>query len=274
MPAAIFVIPYADLMFAIIRRTRAGKPIMVADRQHLHHRLLNIGHSYRQSVLLMYLWAALFSVTVVSLSLVRSPSVVFAVATVVAVLALLPATMPRLRPRWVFSRRKASSGGAVSGAATPGAAASGYDSFPGYSRDGDPFPPGPPFPAAHPFPGAGRGPDFPAAGRVAEADHAGPAPGYSLPQPPRRPGAEPFVSPAPFSGQVAFPQFPLPDREPFPDPGPFPDRGPFQAPEPIPGQHPFNGEVPFPGVGPGYVDEPLDRPDPFSQAQPPDMRPN
>ena len=71
VPAAIFIIPYADLMFAVIRRTRAGKPIMAADRQHLHHRLLNIGHSYRQSVLIMYLWAALFSVTVVSLSIDR-----------------------------------------------------------------------------------------------------------------------------------------------------------------------------------------------------------
>src|SRR5580704_10499380 len=98
VPAAIFVIPYADLMFAVIRRTRAGKPLMAAYRQHLHHRLLNIGHSYRQSVLLMYLWAALFSVTVVSLSIVRSPSVVFVAATLVAVLALLPATMPSLRP--------------------------------------------------------------------------------------------------------------------------------------------------------------------------------
>src|SRR6202522_4009615 len=61
VPAAIFIIPYADLMFAIIRRTKAGKPLMAADQQHLHHRVLNIGHSYRQSVLIMYLWAALFS---------------------------------------------------------------------------------------------------------------------------------------------------------------------------------------------------------------------
>src|SRR5215472_12127005 len=98
VPAAIFIIPYADLMFAVIRRTRAGKPIMAADRQHLHHRVMNIGHSYRQSVLIMYLWAALFSVTVVSLSIVRTPSVVFFAATLVAVLALLPVTMPRLRP--------------------------------------------------------------------------------------------------------------------------------------------------------------------------------
>ena len=107
VPAAIFIIPYADLMFAVIRRTRAGKPIMAADRQHLHHRLLNIGHSYRQSVLIMYLWAALFSVAVVSLSIVRTPSVVFFAATLVAVLALLPATMPSLRPWRSAARNKA-----------------------------------------------------------------------------------------------------------------------------------------------------------------------
>src|SRR5579859_1315475 len=107
VPAAIFVIPYADLMFAIIRRSRAGKPLMAADRQHLHHRVLNIGHSYRQSVLIMYLWAALFSVAVVSLSVVRTRLVVFVVATAVAVLTLLPVTMPRLRPWRLFRRNSA-----------------------------------------------------------------------------------------------------------------------------------------------------------------------
>src|SRR5690242_2857558 len=123
VPAAIFIIPYADLMFAVIRRTRAGKSIMAADRQHLHHRLLNIGHSYRQSVLLMYLWAALFSVTVVSLSIVRTPSVVFAAATLVAVLALLPATMPSLRP-WRSAARKSAARNVVAARrAVPGKAA-------------------------------------------------------------------------------------------------------------------------------------------------------
>jgi UDP-GlcNAc:undecaprenyl-phosphate GlcNAc-1-phosphate transferase len=117
VPAAIFVIPYADLMFAIIRRTRAGKPLMAADRQHLHHRVLNIGHSYRQSVLIMYLWAALFSVTVVSLSVVRTRLVVFIIATAVAVLTLLPVTMPSLRP-WRLLRR----GAAIPALARAGAA--------------------------------------------------------------------------------------------------------------------------------------------------------
>src|SRR6266581_2968513 len=123
VPAAIFIIPYADLMFAVIRRTRAGKPLMAADRQHLHHRLLNIGHSYRQSVLLMYLWAALFSVTVVSLSIVRIPSVVFAVATLVAVLALLPATMPGLRPWRSAARNSAARNSAARNSAARNSAA-------------------------------------------------------------------------------------------------------------------------------------------------------
>jgi UDP-GlcNAc:undecaprenyl-phosphate GlcNAc-1-phosphate transferase len=121
VPAAIFIIPYADLMFAIIRRTRAGKPLMAADRQHLHHRVLNIGHSYRQSVLIMYLWAALFSVTVVSLSVVRTRLVVFIVATAVAVLTLLPVTMPRLRPWRLLRGRQAIP--AVARRGTPAAAA-------------------------------------------------------------------------------------------------------------------------------------------------------
>ena len=115
VPAAIFVIPYADLMFAVIRRIRAGKPLMAADRQHLHHRVLNIGHSYRQSVLIMYLWAALFSVTVVSLSVVRTRLVVFEAATLVAVLALLPVTTPRLRPWRLLARRRPARAGAPRG---------------------------------------------------------------------------------------------------------------------------------------------------------------
>ena len=141
MPAAIFIIPYADLMFAIIRRTRAGKPLMAADRQHLHHRVLNIGHSYRQSVLIMYLWAALFSVTVVSLSVVRTRLVVFVVATAIAVLALLPVTMPRLRPWRARARRVA-----VPAAATARTAAMAAAGTPHHSRPYRPAAPyfGPP----------------------------------------------------------------------------------------------------------------------------------
>jgi UDP-GlcNAc:undecaprenyl-phosphate/decaprenyl-phosphate GlcNAc-1-phosphate transferase len=102
VPVAIMIIPYTDLVLAVIRRTRAGKSPFAADRQHLQHRLLNMGHSHRQSVLLLYLWAALLSGTVVGLSVVRTGLLWLALATVVAIVLLLLATMPRLRP-WAAS---------------------------------------------------------------------------------------------------------------------------------------------------------------------------
>src|SRR5215469_1905297 len=98
LPVAILLIPYADFLLAVIRRTARGKSPLAADRDHLHHRLMNMGHSHRQSVLLMYLWAALFSGTVVGLSQVRLRLIWLALATVGAMAVLLLATMPRLRP--------------------------------------------------------------------------------------------------------------------------------------------------------------------------------
>jgi UDP-GlcNAc:undecaprenyl-phosphate/decaprenyl-phosphate GlcNAc-1-phosphate transferase len=98
LPIAIWLIPYTDMLLAVVRRTWAGKSPFAADGQHLHHRLLNMGHSHRQSVLLMYLWAALFSGLVVGLSVLRLSLIWFALATLVAMAALLLATAPNLRP--------------------------------------------------------------------------------------------------------------------------------------------------------------------------------
>jgi UDP-GlcNAc:undecaprenyl-phosphate/decaprenyl-phosphate GlcNAc-1-phosphate transferase len=98
LPAAILLIPYADLLMAVFRRTRAGLSPFAPDRKHLHHRMLDIGHSHRTSVLIMYLWAALFAGSVVWLSIVRTPLFVLAIVTVAAMLALLLVSMPRLRP--------------------------------------------------------------------------------------------------------------------------------------------------------------------------------
>ena len=106
LPAAILVIPYADLLLAVVRRTRAGTSLLAPDRKHLHHRLQDIGHSHRSSVLIMYLWATLFSGTVVWLSITKTPLAVLAVTTVAAVLVLLMLSLPRLR-WWERGRRAA-----------------------------------------------------------------------------------------------------------------------------------------------------------------------
>jgi UDP-GlcNAc:undecaprenyl-phosphate GlcNAc-1-phosphate transferase len=122
LPVAILVIPYADLLLAVIRRTAAGKSPFAPDRQHLHHRLLSMGHSHRQSVLLMYLWAALFSGAVVGLSVVRTQLVWLGVVTLAALVALLLATVPQLRP-WHARESRAGTGQRVP-ATAPGYVAS------------------------------------------------------------------------------------------------------------------------------------------------------
>ena len=53
--------PFVDLVLAVVRRTRAGRSPFAPDKQHLHHRLLEIGHSHRRAVLIMWLWAGLIA---------------------------------------------------------------------------------------------------------------------------------------------------------------------------------------------------------------------
>ncbi|HEX9033582.1 MAG TPA: undecaprenyl/decaprenyl-phosphate alpha-N-acetylglucosaminyl 1-phosphate transferase [Streptosporangiaceae bacterium] len=97
LPAAVLVIPYFDMLRAVVRRTRAGLSPLAADRKHLHHRLLEIGHSHRASVLILYAWAALFSAAVVALSLVTVPLAVLLLTTLAAILLLALLSMPKLR---------------------------------------------------------------------------------------------------------------------------------------------------------------------------------
>ena len=61
LPIAILVVPFADLVLAVVRRTRAGRSPFAPDKEHLHHRLLEIGHSHRRAVLIMWLWAGLIA---------------------------------------------------------------------------------------------------------------------------------------------------------------------------------------------------------------------
>lgn len=61
LPFTILAIPLLDLILAIARRLRAGKSPFASDRQHLHHRLLDLGNSHRRTTFILYLWAATFA---------------------------------------------------------------------------------------------------------------------------------------------------------------------------------------------------------------------
>ena len=61
--------PIADLVLAVVRRGWAGRSPFSPDKQHLHHRLLEIGHSQRRAVLIMWMWAGLIAFGTVLASL-------------------------------------------------------------------------------------------------------------------------------------------------------------------------------------------------------------
>jgi UDP-GlcNAc:undecaprenyl-phosphate GlcNAc-1-phosphate transferase len=61
VPLIVLGIPILDTTLAVLRRARKGKPVFHADKEHLHHRLLDLGHGHRQAVLIMYVWTALIA---------------------------------------------------------------------------------------------------------------------------------------------------------------------------------------------------------------------
>jgi UDP-GlcNAc:undecaprenyl-phosphate GlcNAc-1-phosphate transferase len=65
LPFTILAIPFIDLLMAITRRLRAGRSPFAADREHLHHRLLDLGCTQREAVIILYLWTAMFALPTV-----------------------------------------------------------------------------------------------------------------------------------------------------------------------------------------------------------------
>jgi UDP-GlcNAc:undecaprenyl-phosphate GlcNAc-1-phosphate transferase len=61
LPIVIVLLPLLDFGLAVIRRMGAGRSPFSPDRKHLHHRLLDMGHSDRDAVLIFYAWTAIVS---------------------------------------------------------------------------------------------------------------------------------------------------------------------------------------------------------------------
>src|SRR5574340_1613260 len=93
---AVMFIPILDMLLAIVRRTRAVVSPFSPDKMHLHHRLLQIGHSHRRVVLLIYLWVAVLAFGAVGSALIDRRVVVLLVAGGL-VFALVVTAVPSLR---------------------------------------------------------------------------------------------------------------------------------------------------------------------------------
>lgn len=59
MPVGVMILPLLDMALAVVRRVGQGKSPFHADRKHLHHRLMSLGHSKQRAVLIMYTWTFL-----------------------------------------------------------------------------------------------------------------------------------------------------------------------------------------------------------------------
>ena len=100
LPLAIISLPLLDVLLAVVRRTRAGRRPWHPDAEHLHHRMLQIGHTQVQAVLLLYLWAAIFALGAVSFAFVDGwlPFVAIAATAISAMVLTL------WLPRWMPTR--------------------------------------------------------------------------------------------------------------------------------------------------------------------------
>lgn len=64
IPFFVMGVPILDTLFAIIRRARARSGVAEADKAHLHHRLMGLGHGHRRAVVILWLWTGLLAVFV------------------------------------------------------------------------------------------------------------------------------------------------------------------------------------------------------------------
>ena len=86
VPVLILGLPIFDTLFAIIRRILKRKPIMSPDRGHLHHRLLDMGFSQRQTVTILYTLTSILCLTAVVMALKGTWRGLLLVLAVVAIL--------------------------------------------------------------------------------------------------------------------------------------------------------------------------------------------
>jgi UDP-GlcNAc:undecaprenyl-phosphate GlcNAc-1-phosphate transferase len=89
LPAALLILPLLDMGLAVVRRLAAGKSPFAPDRAHLHHRMLGLGHTHREAVLVMYLWSGVFAFGAVALLIFQFRYVAFSLLAAFTVMLFI-----------------------------------------------------------------------------------------------------------------------------------------------------------------------------------------
>jgi UDP-GlcNAc:undecaprenyl-phosphate GlcNAc-1-phosphate transferase len=88
IPLAVIAIPILDALFAIVRRARRRRSVFHADKEHIHHRLMDLGHGHRAAVVVMYVWSALAAGAGLAFTFLDRSDVIFALPIAVGALVL------------------------------------------------------------------------------------------------------------------------------------------------------------------------------------------
>jgi UDP-GlcNAc:undecaprenyl-phosphate GlcNAc-1-phosphate transferase len=88
IPLMVLAIPILDAMLAVVRRARKRRNLFVADKEHLHHRLMDLGHGHRQAVIVMYVWTALVAGAGLAFTFLDRNDVIFALPIAVGAIVL------------------------------------------------------------------------------------------------------------------------------------------------------------------------------------------
>jgi len=97
IPLFILGVPILDTLFAIVRRASRRQGVATADKGHLHHRLMNLGHGQRRSVLILWTWTALLSAFVLYPVLSESDVSYVPIGAAMLVLVLYTVLHPQIR---------------------------------------------------------------------------------------------------------------------------------------------------------------------------------
>lgn len=93
VPLIALGLPILDTLFAIIRRRMSGVPVFQPDKGHLHHRLLALGMTQKQAVLIMYFISMILGIVALFVASVNYQT---GIVTVVVVLAVIIYTAKRI----------------------------------------------------------------------------------------------------------------------------------------------------------------------------------
>ena len=99
IPLFILGVPIFDTVFAIVRRAAKRQGFATADKGHLHHRLMNLGHGQRRSVLILWLWTAILSGFVLYPIFTDSRTGLIPIGTAAIALSLYTVLHPEVRRR-------------------------------------------------------------------------------------------------------------------------------------------------------------------------------